>query len=94
MSEVGYTSRDRCFHFKFSKTVSAFLLFVTFDADCLSADRLHGHCHLILLRLMFKLRLSGGFLINLCGKREDVVVELVFLHGLMSCLVLPHTRTN
>ena len=55
-----------------------FLLHVTFDTDYLSADRLHVHCHVILFGLIFKLRLSGGLPIHLCGKREDVVVELIF----------------
>ena len=82
------------FSFRFFRVYICFLLLVTFDTDCLSTDRLHIHCHAILLGLIFKLRLSGGLLIHLCGKREDLVVELVFSHGLMSCLGLPHTRTK
>ena len=60
------------------------LLSVAFDTDCLSVDRPHVYCHAILFRLILKLCLSGI--------REDVVVELVFFDGLMSCLSLPNTH--
>ena len=61
-----------------------FLLFVTSEADCLSADRLHIHCHAVLLKLIFKLKLSDDIPIHLCGKREDAVVELVFFKNKMT----------
>ena len=44
VNEVGYTLRDRRFHFCFFDTLSAFC-FVTCDTDCLSAVLLHVHCH-------------------------------------------------
>ena len=62
----------------FFDTVSAFCFFATFDTDCLSADRLHVHCHAVLLKLIFMLKLSGDIPTFLCVGREDVVVELIF----------------
>ena len=77
-----------------SISVAAFSFFVAFDSDCLSADRLHVNCHVVLLRRVIEL--NGGLLTYLIGKHEDVVVldlegvvvALVIFLGLMSCLIL------
>ena len=81
----------------FSDTVSASCFFVSFDTDCLSVDRLHAHCHATLLRLIFKLKLSGDLPIHLGGTREDVVVKLVFFMdwwAVWACHTQQHNDTN
>ena len=76
----------------FSDIEVAFLLFVAFDTDGLSAARSHINCHAVLCKLILKLK--GGLPYYLSGRREDVVVELVVFNGLTSCLSLPHVLGN
>ena len=92
VSEAGYSSRDACSHcyLLFLILCVCLLLLVTFDADCLSADRFHVHCQVILLELILMLRIRGVRSVHFRRDREDVVVEVVVFLGLMSYLVLSH----
>ena len=84
MNEVGFTLRDRCSPFYFFRYFVYSLHVVTFDTDCLSADRLHVYRHDVLLKLILMhkvilmLKVSGDLPTSLCGDREDVIVELIF----------------
>ena len=69
-----------------------FLFFVTLETDCLSAARSHFYCHAVLFKLILKLK--GGLPNYLSGRREEVIVKLVYFDGLMSCLSLPHVLEN